>query len=215
MRLVQRAGRRWRATCRPPGARSKNVCLRAIGRRRMRLRRPRSAITADRTDKDLAWYFSALDRRDRLVAIWDRFFADFDALLMPPAMTAAFPHCEPGAPLNVDGKVRPYFGQGSVLAMGTLAGGPALVAPAGQDDEVCRWACRLSDRGGLKCVCWTSAAHWNPCTLCPGSGRHLSEVARPISRSPRWSRSANRTLTAQTLIRFSQLCITKSRRSRE
>jgi amidase len=94
-----------------------------------------SAITSERSDKDLAWYFAALDRRDRLAAIWDRFFRDFDVLLMPPAMTTAFPHCEPGAPLNVDGKRVAYFGQGAVLAMGNLAGLPALVAPAGQDDE--------------------------------------------------------------------------------
>jgi amidase len=94
-----------------------------------------SAITAERSDKDLAWYFAALDRRDRLAAIWDRFFGDVDALLMPPAMTTAFPHGEPGAPLTVDGKRAPYFGQGAVLAMGNLAGLPALVAPAGQDDE--------------------------------------------------------------------------------
>jgi amidase len=94
-----------------------------------------SAITSERSDKDLAWYFAALDRRDRLTVIWDRFFHDFDVLLMPPAMTTAFPHGEPGAPLSVDGKRVAYFGQGAVLAMGNLAGLPALVAPAGQDDE--------------------------------------------------------------------------------
>ena len=94
-----------------------------------------SAITSERGDKDLAWYFAALDRRDRVASAWDSFFNDFDALLMPPAMTAAFPHCEPGAPLTVDGKRVPYFGQGAVLAMGNLAGLPALVAPAGQDIE--------------------------------------------------------------------------------
>jgi amidase len=94
-----------------------------------------SAITSDRSGKDLAWYFAALDRRDRLAAMWDSFFGDFDALLMPPAMTTAFPHCEPGAPLRVDGKRVAYFGEGGVLAMGNLAGLPILVAPAGQDDE--------------------------------------------------------------------------------
>jgi amidase len=92
-----------------------------------------SAITSERVAKDLAWYFAALDRRDRLASVWDRFFGDFDALLMPPAMTAAFPHCNPGAPLTVDGKSAAYYGQGGVLAMGNLAGLPALVAPAGQD----------------------------------------------------------------------------------
>jgi amidase len=95
-----------------------------------------SAITSERSDKkDLAWYFAALERRDRLTSVWESFFADFDALLMPPAMTAAFPHCETGAPLTVDGKREAYFGQGAVLAMGNLAGLPALVAPAGQDEE--------------------------------------------------------------------------------
>jgi amidase len=94
-----------------------------------------SAITSAPSDKDLAWYFAALDRRDRLAAMWDSFFGDFDALLMPPAMTTAFPHCEPGAPLSVDGQCVAYFGQGGVLAMGNLAGLPALVAPAGQDGE--------------------------------------------------------------------------------
>jgi amidase len=94
-----------------------------------------SAITSERIDKDLAWYFAALDRRDRLIAQWDTFFGDFDALLMPPAMTTAFPHCEPGTPLTVDGTPVSYFGHGAVLAMGNLAGLPALVVPAGQDDE--------------------------------------------------------------------------------
>ena len=94
-----------------------------------------SAITSERSDKDLAWYFAALDRRDRLATLWDSFFGDFDALLMPAAMTTAFPHCEPGTPLNVDGKPAPYFGHGALLAMGNLTGLPALVAPAGQDGD--------------------------------------------------------------------------------
>ena len=94
-----------------------------------------SAITSERSEKDLAWYLAALDRRDRLAVMWDRFFGGFDALLMPPAMTTAFPHCEPGAPLTVDGKRAPYFGQGALLAMGNLTGLPAVVAPAGEDDE--------------------------------------------------------------------------------
>ena len=92
-------------------------------------------ITAERTTKPLAWYFRVLDWRDRLAAVWNRFFDDVDALLLPPAMTAAFPHCEPGSPLIVDGTPAPYFGQGSLLAMGNLTGLPALVAPAGLDDE--------------------------------------------------------------------------------
>jgi amidase len=94
-----------------------------------------SAITSPRSDRDLAWYFAALGQRDRFLALWESFFRDFDALLIPPAMTTAFPHCEPGAPLIVDGKRAEYFGQGGVLAMINLAGLPALVAPAGHDDD--------------------------------------------------------------------------------
>src|SRR3954468_14634681 len=48
-------------------------------------------------------------------------------------MTSAFRHGPTGAPLVVDGA--PYFGQRAVLAMGNLAGLPALVAPSGQDDD--------------------------------------------------------------------------------
>ena len=126
----------WRASRRARAHGSKSGCRRAIGTPRTALFGELvAAITSERSDKDLAWYFAALDQRDRLAAIWDRFFADFDALLMPPAMTTAFPHCEPGAPLNVDGIPAAYFGQGALLAMGNLTGLPALAAPAGQDDE--------------------------------------------------------------------------------
>ena len=78
---------------------------------------------------------SALERRDQIIAVWDRFFSDFDALIVPPAMTTAFPHCASGSPLLVDGKHAEYFGQGALLAMANVAGLPALVAPAGQDED--------------------------------------------------------------------------------
>jgi amidase len=94
-----------------------------------------SAITSQRSDKDLSWYFAALDRRDRTIEVWERFFRDYDALVIPPAMTTAFPHCEPGSPLIVDSERAHYFGQASALAMGNLAGVPALVVPAGHDDD--------------------------------------------------------------------------------
>jgi|SoiMethySBSTD1v2_1073268.scaffolds.fasta_scaffold29994_5 amidase len=94
-----------------------------------------SAITSERTEESLASYFTALERRDQIIAVWDRFFSDFDALIVPPAMTTAFPHCASGTPLLVDGKDAEYFGHGALLAMANVAGLPALVAPAGQDED--------------------------------------------------------------------------------
>ena len=143
-----------------------------------------SAIISERSDKNLAWYFTALDRRDRLIEIWDRFFGDFDALLMPPAMTVAFPHCEPGAPLSVDGKRVPYFGQGGVLAMGNLAGLPARLRWLVRTTKVCRSACRLSGHGGPKCVCWASAPHWNRSRRFPDSGRLLTRPCDFVPWTP-------------------------------
>jgi amidase len=92
-------------------------------------------ITSSEPKRSLAWYLGALHRRDGFISIWERFFQDHDVLIIPPAMTSAFAHCEPGTPLQVDGQARPYFGQGALLAMANMAGLPALVVPAGRDDE--------------------------------------------------------------------------------
>jgi amidase len=50
----------------------------------------------------LADYMTALQQRDASIAAWDRFFEQWDALLCAPAVTSAFPHCEPGTPLTVN-----------------------------------------------------------------------------------------------------------------
>ena len=67
------------------------------------------------------------------MAVWEAFFDDVDALVLPPAMTAAFPHCEPGTDLGVDGQPARYPGHGRLLGPATLTGQPALVVPAGRD----------------------------------------------------------------------------------
>jgi amidase len=85
--------------------------------------------------RTLAWYLDALERRDRFAAAWQAFFEDLDALLLPPAITTAFTHRDPGAPLEVDGHSAPYGGQGRLLVFCNLTGLPALAVPAGLDGE--------------------------------------------------------------------------------
>ena len=77
----------------------------------------------------LTQYFKALARRDESIFAWEQFFESWDALLCPPAMVTAFPHCEPGADLQLDGKPVSYS---LVSAHGTIfnyTGHPAIVLP--------------------------------------------------------------------------------------
>jgi amidase len=86
--------------------------------------------------RSLAWYFRALERRDQLTSLWVRFFEEeeVDVLVLPPAMTTAFPLGESGAPVEVEGRQVSYWEVGSLPVMFNLTGLPALVVPAGLDD---------------------------------------------------------------------------------
>lgn len=80
-------------------------------------------------------YFTALQRRDEVIAAWEEFFTRWDALLCPCSMITAFPHTEPGTPLAVDGTKVDYY---TVSGHGTLfnyTGQPAVCVPAGADRE--------------------------------------------------------------------------------
>ncbi|WP_125777113.1 amidase [Antribacter gilvus] len=68
----------------------------------------------------LDWYFHALERRDRWVSAWERFFDDYDALILPPAASVAFLHGATGTDE-----------QGRSCVFANLAGLPALTLPAG------------------------------------------------------------------------------------
>ena len=85
--------------------------------------------------RTLSWYFAALERRDRLAAAWQTFFADLDGLILAPAMTNAFAHCEPGTPIEVDGEAVSYWEIGRVLTICNVTGLPGLAVPAGRDDD--------------------------------------------------------------------------------
>jgi amidase len=83
----------------------------------------------------LAQYLTALDKRDKLIAEWERFFERYDALLMPAAATVAYPHSDDQSPLTIDGVDVPYQQQGLMFALSNLNGLPGLAMPSGLDPE--------------------------------------------------------------------------------
>lgn len=83
-----------------------------------------SAFSPGAEQRTLAWYFEMLHRRDAFTAAWERFFARYDALLLPPSTTAAFTH-----------DTADVTAQRSMMAFANLAGLPALTVPAGHDAE--------------------------------------------------------------------------------
>ena len=92
---------------------------------------------ADKDDprRTLAWYLEALGRRDRFVSVWERYFDDLDALIVPATMTTAFGHCEQGGEVAVDGRPVSYYENSRLLGPSNLVGAPTLTVPAGLDDD--------------------------------------------------------------------------------
>lgn len=81
----------------------------------------------------LAQYLEALHYRDQSILAWERFFDEWDILLCPPTMVTAFPHCQPGSPIQVDDQEVTYY---MTAAYGTLfnyTGHPVAVLPYKRD----------------------------------------------------------------------------------
>ena len=77
----------------------------------------------------LAHYLEALDIRDQSIAAWEHFFEKWDVLLCPPSMMTAFPHCEPGSPLHVDGQEVSYWMVSAHSTVFNYTSHPAVVLP--------------------------------------------------------------------------------------
>ena len=119
----------------------------------------------------LAQYLEALDRRDQSILAWEQFFEKWDVLLCPPSMVTAFPHCEPGSPLRVDGQEVIYW---AVSGHGTLfnyTGHPAVVLPY------------KPDRDGLPLGIQLVGKRWNEAHLL-AMAKVLSEATGPFQRPP-------------------------------
>ena len=119
----------------------------------------------------LAQYFKALTRRDESIFAWEQFFESWDALLCPPAMVTAFPHCEPGTDLRLDGKPVSYW---LVSAHGTIfnyTGHPAAVLPY------------TLDRDGLPIGLQLVGKRWNESHLL-GVAKAVSTISGQFRRPP-------------------------------
>src|SRR5712691_8184752 len=119
----------------------------------------------------LAQYLEALHRRDQSIIAWEQFFDEWDVLLCPPSMVTAFPHCDPGAPLHVDGQEVVYW---MISAHGTLfnyTGHPAVVLPY------------KLDRDGLPIGVQMIGKRWDESRLL-AMAKALSEVTGAFQRPP-------------------------------
>src|SRR5437588_2697319 len=119
----------------------------------------------------LAQYLEALHRRDQSIVAWEQFFDEWDVLLCPPSMVTAFPHCDPGTPLHVDGQEVVYW---MVSAHGTLfnyTGHPAVVLPY------------KLDRDGLPIGVQMIGKRWDESRLL-AMAKALSEVTGAFQRPP-------------------------------
>jgi amidase len=83
----------------------------------------------------LADYLELLHQRDQSIIAWEQFFEQWDALICPPAMMTAFPHCEPGAALLVNGQQTAYELVGAHTILFNYTGHPAIVLPYTLDRE--------------------------------------------------------------------------------
>ncbi len=123
------------------------------------------------TPTTLAQYLEALHRRDQSILAWEQFFNDWDVLLCPPSMVTAFPHCETGSPLHVDGQEVSYW---MVSAHGTVfnyTGHPVVVLPY------------KLDRHGLPIGIQLVGKRWDESRLL-AIAKALSEVTGTFQRPP-------------------------------
>jgi len=119
----------------------------------------------------LGQYLEALDRRDQEIVAWEQFFERWDVLLCPPSMMTAFPHCEPGSPVQVDGQDVSYWTVSALGALFNYTGHPAVVLP------------HTVDRAGLPIGIQLVGKRWGESRLLAVAGA-LEEVTGGFQRPP-------------------------------
>lgn len=82
----------------------------------------------------LAKYKAILAIRDHAMAEMDRFMDEWDAWLCPVSLDAAFPHCDFGQPIEVEGVKIPYLlNCGGYTMPLNFTGNPVVVIPIGKN----------------------------------------------------------------------------------
>ncbi len=119
----------------------------------------------------LSQYLDALHMRDQAILAWEPFFEKWDVLLCPPSMMTAFPHCEPGSPLHVDGQAVVYWMVSAHSTVFNYTGHPAVVL-----------SYKL-DRDGLPIGVQMVGKRWNEARLLAGAIA-VSEVTGAFQRPP-------------------------------
>jgi amidase len=117
----------------------------------------------------LAQYLTALHRRDQSIMAWEQFFERWDVLICPPSMVTAFPHCEPGSPLRVDGQEVTYWMVSAHDTVFNYTGHPAVVLPY------------TVDRDGLPIGVQVVGKRWDESRLL-AIAQVLADVAGPFRR---------------------------------
>ncbi|HYL87491.1 MAG TPA: amidase family protein [Burkholderiales bacterium] len=84
----------------------------------------------------IADYMAALTRRDRLITVLEKFWAEWDALICPVTVSPAIPHVPFGTPIDVDGSKVPYFIAGTAYTCPfNLTGNPSVVVPLARSKD--------------------------------------------------------------------------------
>jgi amidase len=124
-----------------------------------------------RPPASLADYLSALHRRDQSIAAWEQLFHSWDALLCPVSMAVAFPHCQPGAPIQVDGQDTNYYMISAHSTLFNYTGHPAVVLPY------------ALDQAGLPIGVQLVGKRWGESRLL-AIAQAVSSIAGPFRRPP-------------------------------
>jgi amidase len=113
-------------------------------------------------------YVATLERRDACIAVWERFFGEWDALLCPVSVGPAIAHGPSGGQIDVDGQAVPYQVAGTAYCSPfNLSGHPSVVLPLARSAD------------GLPIGLQVVGRRWDEARLL-AIARHLVDLIGPV-----------------------------------